>query len=455
MTKVVSIAAAAVAAVAAVVAVVAVVVASLVASGVSMASSPSQIQINSVSGEGQFNVQAGDSLSFIKKQLLSSAFHQVIDKELKIMGLDATLFWRKFESKFEESFAPHHKKLQNKYKTKKKKGFQRALRIKRLVSKSKFARLSRAIRSYSIKEMGRSYLRLQAKVDRKILSEIYLKLTGTRGATRHFDAFYLSANFRLEETSWTDLGAEGASDFVKVVTKHWATWFEDHLKNYFDEVIIANYEENKKLRHYLGMPSDASDKSDKGELGNSLWLSITIKIKKKDEDAFFKQRSFAFDGGFVLIDLKTNSSIVSYDFVEEIHKYDFRDSSFKLSSNLATQVSKMPLSHFAKIKGHLANLSQSIDQATLKVDNVRTVQDLIRLNNVLLKKGVAFRLSPTIASYGKKSGLIEFSFSGTEENLKKMLLSLENQKIGRHTAIVFPSRDNPFSLLLRRRDDEI
>ena len=47
-------------------------------------------------GKGRFLSVEGDALSFIKKQLLYKAFRNVIDKKLKLHGLDNKLFWQNF-----------------------------------------------------------------------------------------------------------------------------------------------------------------------------------------------------------------------------------------------------------------------------------------------------------------------------------------------------------------------
>jgi hypothetical protein len=55
-----------------------------------------------VDGEGHFFAKDSDSLSFVKKQLLSSAFRNVMTKELDAMGLDSKLFWQQYDKKFEK-----------------------------------------------------------------------------------------------------------------------------------------------------------------------------------------------------------------------------------------------------------------------------------------------------------------------------------------------------------------
>ena len=140
--------------------------------------------LSHVEGEGRFYSNDGDSIAFVKKQLLYQAYRDIFSKELQAMNLDHELFWKKYDGKFEEYFNPIHEGLKTKYKISKNyKGnnpsFEVALRRKRLVLKSKFGRLNRAIRSYSEKKMSRStqmpnsrYINVTAKVSRKVLNNI-------------------------------------------------------------------------------------------------------------------------------------------------------------------------------------------------------------------------------------------------------------------------------------------
>ena len=173
-----------------------------------------------VSGEGRFFAQDEDSLSFVKKQLLYSAFRDVLSKEMSAIGLDSGTFWTAYDQKFDNYFEPIKQKLKNTYKIvdgeevseKQKEAYQKKLRRKKLTLMAKYGRLGRAITSYSIKKMTRStqmansrYLNLQAKVNRKLLSSLFRKFT-LSSERRRYKKLYLTVNFSLEDMSWVDLG---------------------------------------------------------------------------------------------------------------------------------------------------------------------------------------------------------------------------------------------------------
>ena len=64
-----------------------------------------------IEGEGRFISEEGDSLPFIKEQLLFNSFQDVITKYLKKQGLDSNLFWEKHEQRFDAFFTYIEKEL--------------------------------------------------------------------------------------------------------------------------------------------------------------------------------------------------------------------------------------------------------------------------------------------------------------------------------------------------------
>ena len=158
-----------------------------------------------INGEGHFTSEEGDSLNFIRNQLLSSAFKDILSKELKNLGLDADLFWLRYDQKFNQSFEPTKEKLEKQYGAQKRKEFKKALRIKRRVAQRNYANIHRAIGQYSVKKTSRSprfpkshTISVQAKVNRSVLHRIYLNFT-TEAKRNQFSRHSTSApTFKLK-----------------------------------------------------------------------------------------------------------------------------------------------------------------------------------------------------------------------------------------------------------------
>ncbi len=427
-----------------------------------------------VDGEGHFYAKDSDSLSFVKKQLLSSAFRNVMTKELEGMGLDAKLFWQQYDKKFDEYFESIKQSLKEKYKIDdpntsqvKRGNYQDALRTRRLNAKATYGRLQRAIISYSIKKMSRStqmansrYLSLSARVDKKMLRNFYFKFT-REGETRHFKTLYISADFNLKSMTWLDAGVEVESDFTAVVKEHWKTWLKQNLGNYVDNIEIADVVAEEKLKAYLALPEDAGktiaksegaeENSDAGiadPFEDSLWLKLSTTLQSMGSNDLLSERKFKVSGDFVLLDLKTNKLVRHFDFVTETKSYKTGDN-HQLSSSLASLVYRMPMTDFQEFGNTLVNLPPKMKRVILTVNNVDTVQDLITLKDFLLNKGLAQRFAPTLQTYTGRDGRISLGYQGDNESVVQVLMKLNNQDIGNKKIMVIESPDNPFVLTIK------
>ena len=439
-----------------------------------------------ISGEGTFYSNDEDSLGFLKKQLLFNAFKDVISKEFNVVGLDAALFWEKFDNKFEEYFQPIKDKLEKEYKLdeeqvdtlnakqkhKNTESYLKRLRLKRYALKSRFGNVSKAISSYYIKRMNRStknpnsrYLSIQAKVNRKLLSKIYYSFIRD-GDVCHLQNFYLSTEFDLDNMTWIDLGVEIESDFTKVVRKYWKNWLTKNLVDYTDNVVNVDPVLYDKLSERLKIPSKASsdlamnqvfesgdqegqEKSDNVSV-NSFWMKLKIKITKVEEDKLLKFRKIEFKGDFVIIDMRTNSLVYHYDFIKEKYRFKVQDN-YKLSSEIASLIYKMPipkLTAFVKIIRNYPNVARKFD---LKIIDVKNMNELITIKNLISKSGQHLRFTPDIRDYDGKNATLIMSYQGEEAKILRAIMTLNNKKINKtNDFIKFNMKKNPYALLIKR-----
>jgi hypothetical protein len=429
-----------------------------------------------VDGEGHFFAKDSDSLSFVKKQLLSSAFRNVMTKELDAMGLDSKLFWQQYDKKFDEYFESIKQSLKEKYKIDdpntsqvKRGNYQDAMRTRRLRAKATYGRLQRAIISYSIKKMSRStqmansrYLSLSARVDKKMLRNFYFKFT-REGESRHFKTLYISADFNLKSMTWLDAGVEVESDFTAVVKEHWRNWLKQNLSSYVDNIEITDVVSEEKLKAYLSLPEDAgktiaksegaSDDSEDppavvDEFEDSLWLKLGTTIQNMGSNELLGERKFKVSGDFVLLDLKTNKLVRHFDFITETKSYK-TDDKHQLSSSLASLVYRLPMTDFQEFGKTLVNLPPKMKRVTLTVNNVASVQDLIKLKDFLSNKGLAQRFAPSLETYTGKDGRISLGYQGERESVIEVLMRLNNQDIGNKRFMVIESPEDPFVLTIK------
>lgn len=421
-----------------------------------------------VSGDGRFYAQDEDSLSFVKQQLLSSAFRDILGKELKSMGLNAELFWQKYDLQFDEYFAPIHDQLKADYgvkedgdiSAKKRDEYEKELRKKRLVLKSKFGRLDRAVSSYSIQKMSRStqmansrYLALQAKINRKMLSEIYLQFT-REGEARHFKKIYLSVKFNLKDLSWNDVGVDVETDFTEVVQEHWKKWFEEKFQGVVDSIVLTDESTERELTEFLKIPSEATQMLQGQEVigrdsnfSNSLWVKINIDLNKEHDHGLLREREFGIDGDFLIVDLKNNKVLSHYDFIKEERKFSVEDR-HKLSSNMASLVYQIPLPNFEKFKADLLGATAPSQRIYLDVEGANTITDIFDFTSILNNKGVSYQFEVEVESFSKGVAKVAVDFKGQGNEIIEFLKSLDGARVNNDKIIDFGKEKNPFSLQL-------
>ncbi|GEM_PF-1193701 len=443
-------------------------------------------QLNPVEGDGRFYSRDDDTLSFIKKQLLSSAFRDVFTKELKEMGLDSDKFWRRYEEKFQEYFTPIKESLEKKYEIGVEGGkpdkvkYQKSLRQKRLVLKGRYGRLSRAIPQYSIKKMSRSpqvpnsrYLRLRAKVNRKELHRIYLQFTSDN-PERHFSTLYLSTKFQLVNTSWVETGVEVESDFTQVLSNHWREKLEAELSGKVDRIIFADAGTTSQIETFTRMNTEAreamiGDAKNQADLeksaqsgekvevpeilgndfGSSLWMTLNFKIKKVKENTEAQKREFELMGDLLLLDLATQGILVHEDFSERMGNYSFSNAK-EINSGLANAIFQMPLSRFQKLSEAVLQAKGNMKRVVIDVVEYGNLGELMSLMKLLGNKGITKQFSPVIKSFTPSNAKILLEYAGDDVDMTAIIRGLENKVLGVDRRIVFPTPNTVFQVALKK-----
>ena len=434
-----------------------------------------------VSGEGRFVSADGDSLTFVKKQLIYSAFRDVITKELSAMGHKSEVFWSKYNEKFDSYFTPIKDKLAKSYgateekplEGSKKDRYDKSLRIKKLAIKARYGKLQKVISSYSVKKMSRSpqypnsrYMSVQAKVNRKILNDVFYAFT-RGGIRRSYKNLFISIDYTLKDMSWEDVGVEVSNDFTSVLSVHWKRWFEDKFKGKISNVILATESDVEKLSLHIKMPSDTSthiNNSDnvstdlensqeiaiinvEDELQDSLWLKVQVNVEKLSEDVIFKKRSFNFGGEFLLFDLKTNRLASHYDFIPEDATFETIESQ-KLSSNIASLVYRLPISKWQGLVKDIAHFPLGQKSFNLEVFGASSVKQIDEVNTHISTLGLTNNLKIKLESFNRDRALVKIFYKGDVEELKRTILKSKNMEIDKRKYIQFENEDNPFVLNL-------
>ena len=381
-----------------------------------------------VVGQGHFVSQQGDSLEFIKKQLLYTAFRDVISQELKTMKLDNKKFWKNYEQQFSQHFHSISNSLKKRFSDKKgsiiadKKQYKKELRKKKLTSKSRYGNLNKLIPSYSIKnttssassKTGRSHkIEIRATVNRRKLHHTYLSFTETK-VKKTFEQLFISPRFNISNIQWSEFGMRSQHNFTETVTDHWKNWFKTHMGNKFQTVTIAHENQRESVTNYLSSDS------------RSFWLTVSVSIEQVHKDTFFNIKSFLINTNYLFIDLKTKMPILYGENKEKLKHIEFQNTE-DLSSQLATLVYQEPVSLFDKIQSSIESLSIKRDRMEIVVKNAPTILDVLKLSDFISHEGIIHGVQAIVSYYDTSKSLITLSYTNNKEDIIKFVKGLNNR----------------------------
>jgi hypothetical protein len=425
-----------------------------------------------IDGEANFLSKDGDSLSFIKKQLISNAFKKVFDKELKELDLDYTTFWDNYNAKFDEYFLKIKKGIDEKYVDKetgqvpasKKDQYERYLRRKRLSAKTKYGRLSRAIKSYSIKKISKSvtmrnshYLNLTAVVNKKALTDIYYKFIGV-SSLRTFRTLYLDVDYKLVNTNWLELGVESEKDFVDVVSGHWRSKLEASVGHIFTNgLVFVNDEHRARINKRMKMSSEVISAVDVStldesqlELNNSLFMRVDVIVTKEGADDILKKIDLIFNGGMIVTDLKDNSIVTFHDFVREKSSFSTLDS-HTLSSNIASLVYRLPMPKIQMMRKIVEENVKMKKRFSLLLKGTKSADEAYSFIKTLKEKGVLYYFDGELISLRNDEARLDVQYSGDKEKALNVLTKMISLKLPNERVI---HRDGELPFVFTIKDTE-
>lgn len=422
-----------------------------------------------VTGEGRFYAQDEDSLAFVKQQLIHLAFKDAITKEMDAMGLDSSLFWDRYEARFEESFKPILEGLQKKYDVgsekqswKQKNSYRTLEREKRLKARRKFGNLGQVISAYSIKKMSRSpqypksrFLQLSAKVDKRLLTRLYKSfLKDDQGAG--LQKIYISTDFSIEGGNWSVLGIDLEDEFADPIQKYWRLWVIKQLNLDPDMVEVTDKSEETRLENSMRaadtlmaqtLGDEASGESEIAIGKKAIWLKFKVKIEWSEENTLLKKRQVKASVDMVAFNLTNNDPFFFQEIDSPAQTFYFSDPE-KYSSSVASMVYRLPLPELAKFIRSSKSLAYDSRFKPVTIMGVSSISELFSLREFLQKKLVRFDGILDFKSYTLDDSKFFLQYRGVETDLKDAIMRLQGEALENGKKLIFPNKDNPFYIKL-------
>lgn len=233
--------------------------------------------------------------------------------------------------------------------------------------------------------------------------------------------FYIIPEINIsEEMSWSDVGVVKQESFTGVIVESWKKWAVAQFKN-FPKVVV--------------LEKDFAEKTDKFNL-ESVTLKWNSTIKKSEVFQDRKSARFEVGAQFVLVNTKTNQSLLAFDFPLQKREVGISNTQ-ELSSNLASLVFNLLNSQAVKINSAL-ELNRETSTLTIvdvKVTGQHGLLDITQLNSLLAERFKDFSLSSEMKNYSMDGSMISIKSTMNEETLYAKLskdggkFELNEQKI--------------------------
>lgn len=456
-----------------------------------------------VQGQGRFQALDDDSVTFVRNQLIAAAFRDVVQKELTDMGLDANGFWERFNQRLEINLSSVVEDLREKHgmdsenvTARQRQAYENELRVRRLNMQANLGGLARAITSYSVKNQSRStqggatrFMSVEARVDRRTLNSIYSEFM-REGRARYFHSLIIKHDFELRDATWSDVGVKLASDFTRVLENHWSGILRTRLQRQVGSVVVADSSLRDKVDNYMKIPREISQslavsgqqvetlamadgldleqnseraggeeldleigqevvlgEADPERLSDSLLLQIAVRLTKIDEDEAAQSRTFSYQGELLLIDLRDQSILASYEFPREKHTYTTQDD-HQLSSSIATQIARTPTGQFDQFARVLSGVRADRGVVRLQLHELSSIQDFYAFSEVLTQKGVTAEFTPRLIEFNGRKAIIDLDYKGDPVRMMNVLRELDQSELSTRAVVNTLNYDRPYEFRL-------
>lgn len=390
-------------------------------------------------GDGRFRSTSDDSHEFVKKQLIHEGYKSIISKELEKMELNKDVFWQKYNEKLQEQFVEIEKNLKEQLKypekpnAKERKNFAKQLRYKKLIFERSFGKLNTAVTSFVIKKISRSqkypnsrYIRMEGSVNPKVLSRIYYGfVSGTKRSD--YGSLFLNIDYRLMNTTFTELGIENENEFSSVITNKWIDWFSSNKPANIANVAILSEENKTKYDEYQKLPSEKMLTNIPEVFINSLMLDIEMKIIRQKYDKRKNAYEFVYAGAGYLKDLQTNKVLDTFEFSSELKKYNLGQD-MSLANIIVNHVYRMALGSFPQIVSSMKNITNVSSVQRIVASDFANMYKVMTLVEMIQNKGIKYSVRAHIDAIAKNRAEIVVYYDGKVADLKRILNSLRSAK---------------------------
>lgn len=246
--------------------------------------------------------------------------------------------------------------------------------------------------------------------------------------------FYIIPDISItDEMTWMDVGVTKQENFSGVIVDSWKKWAETQFKNFTNVVVLE--------KDFTERPAEMH--------AESVTLKWTSTIKKSEVFQDRKSARYEVGAQYVLVNTKTNQSLVAFDF--PVQKREVGISVSKdLSSNLASLIYNLLNSQAVKLTSafELNRASSTLSIVDIKVSGKHGLFDITQINTFLSERFKEYAMASEMKSYSVDSSMISIKSTMNQEALYTALgkdggkFALNEQKI-----LLFSPENKTFAII--------
>jgi hypothetical protein len=179
--------------------------------------------------------------------------------------------------------------------------------------------------------------------------EKFIDLTENMGLHKNKN-FYIELNLDLlGGLSWTDFGISNESSMNSSISNFWKDYYLEHFKDFKNIISVDELVKPILKNRYSNFSSD------------SVLQKVNVSVKKISENKSSKKITLLIEGNFILLGIKENSVLVSFDFIPVKKELSLKNQK-ELSSTIGTLI-------FNMIKYQTKSIDTSLSFKKTKLEN--------------------------------------------------------------------------------------
>lgn len=383
-----------------------------------------------------------------KSILLHTAIMETIRQYSSEMNLDVSAFNKKLNDKFEAYFIDFkQRELSTKFgknfstelSPEQKQAFEDSLELRKEREFVRFARLSELVDQYSFKTIEKEkddpsnwkavvVLNLnRPKFDRyssRLLSD----------EKKQFEKIFLISELNLIGFAWPELGVENEKSFNDPLMNSWNKWFLSNQPTNVGDVVPCSGSCFNGFTSWLQLPQEENMQVPP-DFAGSLWVKVSINLRKVSYIPDIKEWSFEWDGTVVVLNANNKMVLGSYTLLPESKTWRNLDQK-ALNSAIASSIYRSPLDAFSKAVKRVQEAPVLNRLVRLGVKGYRNLDDVLALEELLKKEGQSLQLDLRLDNFSSNEAQLLCFYQGEEKAFVELLGKIKTLKAPHSFSVV-------------------